>query len=898
MKKLTSLILLTALSSSLFAQSPRNLYGFEKSNDIPVIHDAKNIKLAWTGGINNAQVNTIDLNLDGLDDLVLFDKEGKNFHTYITVGSGINAHYEYAPEYELKMPPLDPQNHWALFRDYNCDGKKDIFLGLNSDVYVWKNTSTSTSLSFSKANNGNRIESDYRQGRMRLYVNSANLPGIADIDNDGALDILTYANYSIEMQYHRGQTPCGLDFEEEETCWGHFVEGGASPGVTLNSCIPHKKKTMDGSTTILPIDLDNDQVMDLILGNNAFPSLAALYNGGTANNAHMTSQTVYFPSSHPINIPSSPAAFYEDVDFDGLPDLLVSPTLETNYLSNNKKSLHFYKNTGSANSPNFVFQQKDFLQENMIDVGERSVPRLVDLSGDGNLDLIVSNSYAHIKDTTISHSYYYYQNTGTPTQPEFTLIDTNFMNIASHGISSNSIPCFGDLDGDGDMDALVGNLNGTLHYFKNSSQTSPSFTLVASNFQNIDAGDFAAPFLYDIDSNGTLDLFIGNQDGRVYYYSNNSSTSPNFTLETTIYGGLSIPPKQSGYSIPYLFKKNGSDNLFVGSTHSGIYQFDSIGKVMNSPSLLQPNIGSGTIVSSNRFETPFGTTKKNGRNQFLIRASELRNAGLTYGYIYSISFKITTSSNNDIENLIIKMKNTSDTVLNSFVTQGLEDAYEERMQPKQGWQSFDFNNNFLWDGTSNIIIETCFSNQPKSRDVHVEMTDVGFNANAFGSYVDSSGNASGCQQPYNASSTLRPNIKIVLKPAFANTENYASGLYSAPAVADLNNDGFMDMLVGNMNGGITYYKGKIYDVGINEFRNESNTSLNVFPNPGNGNFMVSTPTTGNSTILVFNLNGALILQKEVTSSETKVNLQKQPNGLYLFLLKNKDSLKTAKVLKQ
>ena len=61
------------ISAGLLGQNARNLFGFSKSNDIQVIHNTKSIALPWTGGINNALVSTIDLDLDGIDDLVIFD---------------------------------------------------------------------------------------------------------------------------------------------------------------------------------------------------------------------------------------------------------------------------------------------------------------------------------------------------------------------------------------------------------------------------------------------------------------------------------------------------------------------------------------------------------------------------------------------------------------------------------------------------------------------------------------------------------------------------------------------------------------------------------------------------------------------------------------------------------
>lgn len=899
MKKISSTILLSAICLSVFGQNDRNLYGFEKSNSVLVSTNVKLFSHAWAGGINSAQVSTIDLNLDGNLDLVIFDKQGKSFQTYLSNGSGSSGSYEYAPQYEKAFPKVPYNSKWALLRDYNCDGKKDLFMSDGSYFYVWENTSGSF-LSFSPANNGERIKTEYSNNfTSNLYVNGSNIPGLIDIDNDNAIDLLTYVNGGIEMEYHKGQTPCGLDFAVQETCWGHFTETGYTKAVELNACTPRKKKTLHDGSAILPLDLNNDQVKDIILGNVSFQSLTAVYNGGDLDSAHMVSQDTAFPPSTPVDLNFFPASYFEDVDFDGVPDLLVSTGSE-NSDAVNKKSLYLYKNTGTTNAPNFIFQQEDFLQENMLDFGQRSVPRLVDLSGDGLLDLVVSNYLMSLKDSTSLHRYWYFKNTGTAASPSFTLVDDNFMDISSYVLAPGSIPAFGDLDGDGDMDAIVGEISGILHYFTNNSSTTPDFTLSSAGIQSIDVGNNAAPFLFDIDSNGTLDLLIGNDRGNVFYYSNSSSTSPNFSLEDSRFGGVTTSSEGNtyGYSTPYMFRNNGVNNLFVGSQSDGVFQFDSIKQVMSKPSLYQPIIGTGNIVSSNSDESPLGIKRKNGRNQMLITMQELRDAGLVYGYINGFSLKVTSQSNNYIDNIYIRIKETSDTVLTDFEDfSNILPIFNQRTKPNAGWEYYEFNKPFLWSGNKSIIIEICFKGSNSNKDVEVEMTDVGFGANAYGDYVDPTLQGDGCAQPYLATSSLRPNIKLVVTPAFAHTENYANGVYTAPAVADLNNDGFMDMIVGNMNGGLSYYEGKVYDVGLAEPPHMKTSNLNVYPNPGHDRFIVNTPYVGEAEIFVIDLSGKQILSQKVHEAETEINLQNHPKGMYLFIYKSAESLKTGKVIK-
>ncbi|PZV25616.1 MAG: VCBS repeat-containing protein, partial [Snowella sp.] len=76
-----------------------------------------------------------------------------------------------------------------------------------------------------------------------------------------------------------------------------------------------------------------------------------------------------------------------------------------------------------------------------------------------------------------------------------------------------SAPTLADIDGDGDLDAIVGETGGTLKYYKNTgSSTAPVYTAqtgTANPFNGISVGKNSTPTLADIDGDGDLDAIVG-----------------------------------------------------------------------------------------------------------------------------------------------------------------------------------------------------------------------------------------------------------------------------------------------------------------------------------------------------------------------------------------------------
>ena len=587
---------------------------------VPVTQNSNQLPMAWSGGLNSPQFSDIDLNGDGLKDLFLFDRSGDKVITLLNNGQPGQASYTPTHAYD-QVFPFDRLEQWALLRDYNGDGKEDIFSQTLGGFAAYKNTSTGADLSFVEVDT--LVRSNYVPTNANLYVVQVDIPGIEDIDGDGDLDVITFSIFGSYEEFHKNMsmelygTADSLEFEVHNRCWGFFSESIEGNTMTLdapcgynvpNPHMPvlttsaantartssHQAGARRGSTegdrahsgsTSLPIDLDGDGDKDLIIGDVMYKTLTALYNGADVDSAYMTSQDTLFPSyDTPVQLDLFPAAFYEDVDNDGMRDLIVAPNSLS--LAENQHGIRYYHNTGSDAAPVFDHEEDAFLQDRMLDFGEGAYPVPFDFDGDGLMDLLVSNYGYFVPSGPFPCKVAALRNTGTATAPAFTVVDTDWMGLSTSGIGNSMYPAFGDVDGDGDDDMYIGDLNGKLHFYRNDPDgTVASMTLIQPNVPSdegtaIDIGQFAAPQFFDVDGDGLQDLLVGERNGNVNYFHNEGSTAaPSWHLANDSVGNVVVTAwwNVTGYSVPFMYLNNdGERELLVGSESGWIHHYDGI----------------------------------------------------------------------------------------------------------------------------------------------------------------------------------------------------------------------------------------------------------------------------------------------------------------------------------
>ena len=162
--------------------------------------------------------------------------------------------------------------------------------------------------------------------------------------------------------------------------------------------------------------------------------------------------------------------------------------------------------------------------------------------------------------------------------------------------------------------------------------------------------------------------------------------------------------------------------------------------------------------TSSSFPSIYGNFFRGVKHQILVRAAELQSAGISAGNITGLAFDIVTTSGNVISGFEIEMKSTTQQSLSSWSNNNLATYFGPASYTDQvGWNQHNFSSPFFWDGTSNIVIQTCFYNNSWSSNAVMNMSNYGYNSLIY----RRRDNSSPCNSNWiNGVETQRPNIRF------------------------------------------------------------------------------------------------------------------------------------------
>ena len=230
-------------------------------------------------------------------------------------------------------------------------------------------------------------------------------------------------------------------------------------------------------------------------------------------------------------------------------------------------SLYVIWNLGNSNAPdmdNLNFSTY-FPEDDPINTAGRNMPSFTDIDSDGDQDLFVT-VLGGTGGIQLMDNFYFYENIGDQEESNYIFKTDNFFNTIDY--LSDVSPTLVDIDSDGDLDLFIGQkfttdsnpFNGRIKFFLNiGNSQNPIFQLYDEEFLGTDLGTDLCPHFGDIDSDGDLDLLIGTYSGDVKVFQNvGNKYEYEFLYHSTIQTDSNV-----WFSVPALYDIDSDSDLDI-----------------------------------------------------------------------------------------------------------------------------------------------------------------------------------------------------------------------------------------------------------------------------------------------------------------------------------------------
>lgn len=194
---------------------------------------------------------------------------------------------------------------------------------------------------------------------------------------------------------------------------------------------------------------------------------------------------------------------------------------------------------------------------------------------------------------------------------------------------------------------------------------------------------------------------------------------------------------------------------------------------------VRDTLGTGTTLNDKRSDlgAAYPTYYGNGRQQYLLRASELNALGMNEGYINSIAFNVANIVIGDpatLNGYTIKIaQTTAFSMTTSFLAPSFTTVFGPvNYTPVMGaLNTHIFSSPFYWDGTSNLVIDICFSNQVVGNAAYQNYQTASAFVSTTYYQADGSNGAGACTKLTGVTGSMRPNMIFTQSPIKASTSN-------------------------------------------------------------------------------------------------------------------------------